>query len=63
MDFSSSTAQILVPRGLDRGLTDRIYSRPGRGRQRAITEMLRKSGRRRLDKQTTHRVGFRIGSR
>ena len=38
-------------------------SRPGRGRQRTITEMLRKSGRRRLDKHTTHRVGFRIGSR
>ena len=63
MDFSSTTARILVPRGLDRGLTDQISSGSGRGRQRVITEMLRKSGRRRLDNHTTHRVGFRIGSR
>ena len=41
MDFSSTTARILVPRRLDRGLSDRISSGPGRGRQRAVTEMLR----------------------
>ena len=29
-------ARILIPRGLDRGLTDRISSRPGPGCQRVI---------------------------
>ena len=57
MDFSSTTARILVPRGLDRGLTNRIPSVPRRGRQCVITEMLRKSGGCRFDKHSMDILG------
>ena len=46
LDISSPTARVMVPRGLDKGLTNRLSSRPGRRRQCAIAAMLQKTSRR-----------------
>ena len=40
MDISSPTARVMVPRGVDQRLTNRLSSRPGSSRQRDIATML-----------------------
>ena len=42
----STWISAVQPRGLDKGLTNRLSSRPGRRRQRDISTMLRKTSRR-----------------
>ena len=46
MDISSPTARVMVPRGVDQRLTNRLSSRPGSSRQRDIATMLRETSRR-----------------
>ena len=44
--LSTWISAVMVPRGLDQRLTNRLSSRPGRRRQRAFATMLRQTSRR-----------------